>query len=195
MDQELLEDNPSSKEQRSNNLKLDYSIQDISERVQLVNKIIETTPKEKLTNGYLTRLADYLIFNMDKKEKKEKTINTDNRMVTINKRQTSFEGLVSKFENGEDGIYNMIINDKNVLLTPKYQITQQDIDTIPYLKQLRQQIKKVEENAKTARGRKRFLLNKQIIEMRQDQYVIKNAYKPVTYSLNLIKSLHYLYLS
>jgi len=31
--------------------------------------------------------------------------------------------------------------------------------------------------------------------MRQDQYVIKNAYKPVTYSLNLIKSLHYLDLS
>lgn len=49
-------------------------------------------------------------------------------MVTINKRETSFEGLVSKFENGEDGIYNMIISDKNVFLTPKYQITQQDID-------------------------------------------------------------------
>jgi len=41
-------------------------------------------------------------------------------MVTINRRETSFEGLVSKFETGEDGIYNMIINDKNVLLTPKY---------------------------------------------------------------------------
>ena len=33
-------------------------------------------------------------------------------MVTINKRETSFEGLVGKFETGEDGIYNMIINDK-----------------------------------------------------------------------------------
>ena len=187
MDQETLEEKP--------NLKLDYSIEDISERVQLVNKIIENTPKEKLTNGYLTRLADYLIFNMNKKEKKQKIINTDNRMVTINKRETSFEGLVSKFENGEDGIYNMIINDKNVLLTPKYQITEEDIKTIPYLKQLREQIKKVEESAKNSRGKKRFLLNKQIIEMRQDQYVIKSAYKPITYSLNLIKSLHYLDLS
>lgn len=55
-------------------------------------------------------------------------------MVTINKRETSFEGLVGKFETGEDGIYNMIINDKNVLLTPKYKITQKDIDTIPGLK-------------------------------------------------------------
>lgn len=45
-------------------------------------------------------------------------------MVSINKRETSFEGLISKFEAGEDGIYNMIIeNDKNVLLTPKYKIT------------------------------------------------------------------------
>ena len=40
-------------------------------------------------------------------------------MVTVNKRETSYQGLVSKFENGEDGIYNLIINDKNVLLTPK----------------------------------------------------------------------------
>lgn len=45
-------------------------------------------------------------------------------MVTINKRETSFEGLVSKFENGEDGIYNMMLdNDKNVILTPKVSIT------------------------------------------------------------------------
>ena len=37
----------------------------------------------------------------------------------------------------------MIINDKNVLLTPKYQITQEDIDTIPELKTLREEIAKV----------------------------------------------------
>jgi len=45
--------------------------------------------------------------------------------------------LVGKFENGEDGIYNMIINDKNVFLTPKYQITTTDIETIPALRELR----------------------------------------------------------
>jgi len=43
-----------------------------------------------LTNRYLEILADYIIFAMNKKEKKEKTINTDNRMVTINRRETSF---------------------------------------------------------------------------------------------------------
>lgn len=45
---------------------------------------------------------------MTKEEKRSKQINTDNRMITINKRETSFEGLVSKFESGEDGIYNLI---------------------------------------------------------------------------------------
>jgi hypothetical protein len=30
------------------------------------------------------------------KDKKEKTVLTDNRMVTINKREISYEGLVSK---------------------------------------------------------------------------------------------------
>lgn len=171
-------------------IKLDYTIQDPQERVQLVNKIVETSPKERLTNKYLQILANYIIFAMDKKEKKEKKINTENRMVTINKRETSFEGLVGKFENGEDGIYNMIIEDKNVLLTPKYSITQEDIDSIPHLKELRDQIEKVEEQQKQAKGRRKFLLKKQLIEMRQDQYVIKSAYKPVTYSLNLIKSSH-----
>ena len=176
-------------------IRLNYYIQDPQERVKLGEKIIENTPNEKLTNKYLQILGNYIIFAMDKKEKKQKKINTDNRMVTINKRQTSFEGLVSKFENGEDGIYNMIINDKNVLLTPKYQITQEDIDTIPYLKQLREQIAKVEQQQKKATGKKKYLLRKQLIEMRQDQYVIKSSYRPVTYSFNLIKSLHFLDLS
>ena len=170
-------------------IKLDYTIEDPEERVKLVEKIVENAPPSKLTNRYLEILADYIIFAMNKKEKKEKTINTDNRMVTINRRETSFQGLVGKFENGEDGIYNMIIDDKNVLLTPKYQITQEDIEQIPALRQLREEIEKVEEQEKKARGKKKFLLKKQIIQMRQDQYVIKSAYRPVTYSLNLIRSI------
>ncbi len=175
--------------------KLDYSIDDPEERVRLVEKIVENTPPERLNNKYLEILADYIIFAMTKKEKKEKNINTDNRMVTINKRETSFQGLVGKFENGEDGIYNMIINDKNVLLTPKYKITEEDVQQIPELKRLRQEIEVIEQQQKKAKGKKKFLLKKQIIQMRQDQYVIKSSYRPVTYSLNLIKSFSTLDLS
>jgi len=50
---------------------------------------------------------------MEKQEKKEKKILTDNRMMTVNKRETSFEGLISQLENGEDGIYNLISESKN----------------------------------------------------------------------------------
>ena len=60
---------------------------------------------------------------MEKQEKKEKGILTDNRLVTINKRETSFEGLVSQFENGEDGVYNIMTEDKNQIFQPKVSIT------------------------------------------------------------------------
>lgn len=56
---------------------------------------------------------------MEKQEKKERKILTDNRLVTVNKRETSFEGLVSQFENGEDGIYNLITDNKNTIFQPK----------------------------------------------------------------------------
>ena len=100
-------------------LKLDYTIQSPQERNELVKKIIAQTPEEKLTPKYLEMLSNYLIFAMDKEERRQKHILTDNRMVTVNKRETSFEGLVAKFENGEDGIYGLITNDKNIIFTPK----------------------------------------------------------------------------
>ena len=88
----------------------------------------------KPSEAYLESLADYLIIGVEKQEKKEnkekKSILTDNRMVTINKRETSFEGLVSQLENGENGIYNMIAEDKNIIFQPKVTITKQDIEEI-----------------------------------------------------------------
>lgn len=173
----------------SEGLKLDYTIESPVERNKLVTKIVESLPPQKLTSRYLQILADYIIFAMSKEEKKSKHINTDNRMITINKRETSFEGLVSKFESGEDGIYNMIVqNDKNIIFTPKIKITEEDVANIPALKQLRQAIKVVEEQEKTARGKRKYLLKKQLIEMRQDQYVIKNAYTKPIYCLNAVKN-------
>ena len=168
--------------------KLDYSLESPQERNELVKKIIDETPPEQLTNRYLEILADYIIFAMDKEERKKKKILTDNRMVTVNKRETSFEGLVGKLENGEDGIYNMIANDKNIIFTPKVSITQKDIDEIPALRDLRSAIDRVEQEEKKAVGKKKFLLKKQLIEMRQDQYVIKNSYRQPMYCINAIKS-------
>ena len=187
--QEKINNQTMFKQEDQSSLKLDYTIESPIERTELVRKIVDTFPPQRLTNKYLEILANYIIFAMTKEEKKQKNINTQNRMVTINKRETSFQGLVSKFENGEDGIYNVIIqNDKNVIFTPKIRITEEDVAAIPALKQLKDAIKIVQEAQKKAKGKKKYLLKKQLIQMRQDQYVIKNSYIQPIYCLNAIKN-------
>lgn len=156
--------------------KLDYTITDPQQRNKLVHQIVNTIPSEKLTPYYLEQLTRYLV--QSESTKKEKEILTDNRMITINRRETSFDQLVSKLENGEDGIYNFISQgDKNILLTPKIEITQQDIETIPDLKELREAIEKIQAQQKIAKGKKKYYLTKQLIEMRQSQYILKGSYR------------------
>ena len=169
-------------------IKMDFELATAEERNEKVKEIIANTPPEKLTPLYLDRLAKYIVDPITKEEKKEKKILTSNRMVTVGKREVSFEGLISKLENGEDGIYSMIANDKNIIFQPKTSITQEDLDTIPPLRELYEEILKLEEKIKHCRGAHAYALHKQLIEMRKDQYVIKNAYRPQIYSMNLIKS-------
>lgn len=176
-------------------IKMDYSLESSIDRNNKVKEIIEKTPPEKLTAKYLEKLADYIVSAMDKEDKKNKNILTDNRMVTINKRETSFEGLAGKLENGEDGLYNMMANDKNIIFSPKVEITDADLAEVPGLKELREAIEKIEDQAKKATGAKAYALKKQAIEMRQDQYVLKNMYRKPIYSINLIKSISKLDLS
>jgi hypothetical protein len=160
-------------------VKLDYTLKTAAERAEFVSNL----PQEQLKNKkYLEYLADYIVTAMTAEEKKKKEILTDNRLVTINKRETSYQGLVSKFENGEDGIYNLIINDKNVLLTPKVSITEKDVAEIPDLKLLKDSIQAVEKMEQKAFGKRRFNLKKQLIEMHQEQYLIKNNVKQTTMS-------------
>jgi len=94
-------------------------------------------------------------------------------------------------ENGEDGIYNLMTGgDKNILLVPKIQITEEDIENVPGLKLLREEIKKIEIQQKAARGKRKFLLTKQLKEMRQDQYILKSSYKPPIVTMKLTKSIN-----
>ena len=93
--------------------KLDYSLQTPEERIELVNKILEENPNPNAK--YLEILADYLVLCMEKKDKKEGKILTENRLATIKKRETSFEGLVAQLENGEDGIYNLISDETHII--------------------------------------------------------------------------------
>lgn len=170
--------------------KLDYTLESPEERKQLVEKILEEIPNP--TSQYLESLADYLVLCMEKQERKERKLLTDNRMTTVNKRETSYEGLVSQLESGEDGIYNMMSNSKNIIFQPKVMITKSDVEEIPGMQQLRDAIKMWEAKLRTVSGRQAYIVKSTIIELRKDQYVLKNAYrKPiilnqVTHSKNYI---------
>ena len=172
--------------------KLDYSLKTADERREFIVKLIPQLSSEQLKNKkYIEILTDYIISAMTPEEKKSKTILTDNRMITVNKRETSFQNLVDKFENGEDGLWNfMLDNDKSVLLTHKKEITEQDLKEIDSLKDLKEGIKIIEKLEKNATGKNRYKLKKWLIEMHQEQYVIKDAVKGVTtFSKAAVKSL------
>lgn len=159
-------------------IKLDYSLDSPEERNELVKQILKENPEPN--DKYKEILADYLVLCMEKQERKKKKILTDNRLMTINSHETSFEGLVSQLENGENGLYNLIKEDKQQILKPKVSITKQDLENYPELRQVREAINMWEQKLKNKEGREAYIIKRAIIELRKDQYLIKNAYtKPI----------------
>lgn len=163
-------------------MELDYSIKNPQERVRQVEQLIAETDPVKLTPTYLSYLSNYILFTSDgdqtKKEKKESyPIATKNREVTTKKREISYEEIVSTLENGEDGIYSMILNDKNRIMDYKDPINDKDIAEIPGVQEHLQLIDALKLKLGTATGRAKYFLKKQIIETYQQIYIIKEAYK------------------
>lgn len=159
---------------------LDYNLKTNEERIALVNDIIAKEPI--LSNQQLSYLSDYLLFitdrNQTKKEKKNQhPIITKNRTVTVNKRQISYEGVVDSLETGENGLHQLIANDKNQILDPKEPITEEDIEIIPGLKEQIDIIESLQRQFKNATKEKRYSLKKQIIETWQQAYLLKASYK------------------
>ena len=170
MNTEQFNENVSSEvnDAKNNTIYLDYTLKTCEERMEYVSKLLTRLPPEKKNNSkYLDNLSNYIINGLKKTERKEKKILTDNRMVTINKRETSFEGILDKLEY-EDTFYSMINENKQTLLVPKIAITKKDLEEIPDLRKLRAEIDKIEQLEKTARGVKKYALKKWLIEMRQD---------------------------
>lgn len=155
-------------------ISLDFSLKTSEERLKLVNEIISQEDFQA-SSKYLEILADYLVLNLDKEEKKEKSILTENRMVTVNKRETSFEKIVEELP-APDDIYGIITEDKNVIFRPKICITKKDVATIPFIAQIQEAIKIYNEMAKTATGKDAYYIRQAIIELRKEQYIIKDAY-------------------
>lgn len=169
-------------------IKLDYSIESPEERNELVKKIVAENPN--LSEAYLEILANYLVFCMEKQEKRERKILTENRMVTVNKRETSFEGLVAQFENGEDGVYNLITEDKHTIFQPKLTITKKDLEEIPSLKQIREAIRYWEDISKRVTGKDAYIVKKAIIELRKEQYLLKESFRQPVTCRNLVRGGH-----
>lgn len=159
-------------------IRLDYTLKTPQERSALVQTIIDNAAPNQLTDKYLEILSDYILdAALTKEEKRARHITTSNRQLTIDKRETSYEELVSKLENGEDGIYNLINNDKNQYLTARLEISADDLAEIPGLTELQDQIAAIEVQAQRATGKRKYLLKKQVIEMRQQQYILKELWR------------------
>lgn len=66
---------------------------------------MSTLANDQLENEkYIEILANYIVSAMTPEEKKSKLILTDNRMITVNKRETSMQQITESLENGEDGL-------------------------------------------------------------------------------------------
>jgi hypothetical protein len=158
-------------------MRLDYSITNPQERLKYINNLLTQSPH--WSSRDLQKMADYLIFSCT--DHKGEVL-TDNRMVTINRRETSFQGLAERLEGGEDALHSLVREDKQTILTPKNTITESDLAQIPDLRRLRERIKHWEERLAQAQGRERYKIKKMLIEMRKEQYAIKNLFRSPMYT-------------
>lgn len=160
-------------------MRLDYSLRTYEERKRYVDDLIATG--EKFTQQQLGYMADYLLFVMDGRrtiaeKSNQYPIVTKNRDVTVSKRQISYEETVSRLQNGEDGLYALIINDKDVLMDVREPISQEDIDSIPGIRENLETIESIKKRLDTARGRARYTLKRDLISKYQELYTIKASF-------------------
>ena len=153
----------------------------MQERTKYVESLIPTLTEEQLNNKkYIEILSNYIISAMTPAEKKAHLFLTDNRQLTINKRETSYQGLVEHFENGEDGAYYLFNEtaDKSIRLTQKKEISAEDLAQNKELRDLKESIALIEQLEKAATGKDKYRLKKWLIELHQEQYIVKDILKP-----------------
>lgn len=159
-------------------MKLDNKIKEPTERLSLVEELLA---ENLITQAQASYLADYLLFVADprqtaKEKATEYPIVTKNRDATVSKRQVSFEETVAGLVNGEDGIYSMIINDKDALLDMRSPITEEDKANIPGIAENLAVIDTLKAQLEQARGHRRYLLKCQIISKYQELYTLKSSH-------------------
>ena len=195
----MQEENKSSVQQ-DNHIKFDYTLKTSEERVELIEKIIENTPPEKLTKRYLEAMATYILKACTEDIHDHKLLTESRWNNTIKVREVSLEGLSASFENkysdngknnsGEDYIYNLVIeNDKNVILTPRRKITEEDIESNPTLKQIHKEIERLDKEVfPLAKGKQKYSVKENIKNLWKDMYVAFAADKKFINCVNSIKT-------
>lgn len=159
-------------------MKLNTKLKEPEERLSLVEELVQDN---LISKSQATYLADYLLLtaeaNQTKKESQEEyPIITKNRDATVSKRQVSFEETAAALPNGEDGIYAMIVNDKDAILDMRSSITDKDKAEIPGIAENLEVIEKLKEQMRHAMGHRKYLLKCQIISKYQELYILKSSY-------------------
>ena len=163
-------------------MELDFKLKTPEERTAHVRKVLSKADPDSLTQTYLNSMSDYILMVGDsgqtKKEKKSSApIITNNRQVTVNKRQVSYEDVVSGLEAGEDGFQALINQDPAQLLDYREPISDDEVEEIPYMRDHLDLVERLKSQLATATdGRHKYLLKKQIIETYQQMYVLKASY-------------------
>ncbi len=163
-------------------IEFDPKLKTPEERAELVRRIVESSDPSVLTQSYLNSMSDYILMvgesGQTKREKNASApIITNNRQVTVNKRQVSYEDVISGLEAGEDGFQALINQDPAQLLDYREPISDEDMEEIPYMQDHIDLIRRLKEQLAAARdGRTRYLLKKHIIETYQQMYVLKASY-------------------
>ena len=147
---------------------------------------------DTLSNRQLETCANYILEALPKEERLNHKILTPNRLKTINKRETSYEGLAAGLEGGEDTLHILSTQ------TPRQYLTNRNAAKVGP-QELEIAIQEVENKRKTATlPLDRYLLTKAAIELRQSKYLTESdnqtmyltptpLYVP-EYSLNLRES-------
>lgn len=172
---------------------LNKTVESSEDRLKLVEDIIDDLGEDNLKASHLRAMSDYLI-DATVKERGERKgpIMTANRMVTIRNRETSSDALIdNKLEGGENTFHQLISkNPKNSILTHKTGITDEDIQNVPGLKLVVETINYLVDQLDKGikEGRDVRYLRKTIIELRKNQYDIKNSYNQPMHLRNNINS-------
>ena len=159
-------------------MRLNTKLKEPQQRMSLVEELLQDN---LITKSQATYLADYLLFVTEasqttKERQEEYPIITKNRDATLSKRQISFEETVANLPNGEDGIYAMIIHDKNAIFDMRSPITEDDKANIPGIAENLEVIESLKEQMKSATGHRKYLLKCQIISKYQELYTLKSSF-------------------